>query len=259
MKIIDTHTHLPGNTFGMSPRTADDLRAEFSRDGLTGAWLMTTDGLVADARKNNNILAEAVREHLDFFVPFCTVDPRTGAENAVDELVRCHEELGMRGLKLHPWLQAFSMTHPAVLPIVHKAGELGMPVLFHDGSPPYATPLQISAVAEKAPGTIVILGHAGLDDLYQDAISACLRCNNIYLCCCSVSSGYMMEIFNRCPPDKLMYGSDGGVAVNIVKDAINKIMATGASKNTLRKIFYDIPQSIVRLNVTDQAQSGRGT
>ncbi|MBI2440884.1 MAG: amidohydrolase family protein [Lentisphaerae bacterium] len=247
MKIIDAHTHLPGWSFGSQPRPIRELRREFEEQGLGGAWLFTTDGLVGESVKNNDILAKAVADHRDFFAPFCTVDPLCGAKAALRELDRAKHKLGMRGVKLHPWLQRFSMTNPAMEPIFKHAGKLGLPVLLHDGTPPYASSLQIAALAEKAPQTIIILGHAGLDDQYEDAILACRRHANIYLCLCSNSCGYVEEIIRRCPVQRLLFGSDGGFLPNLIALAIAKLRATDAPATVLRRIFHDNPLSLVPL------------
>jgi len=245
MRIIDAHTHRPGSLLGAPPRPIGELRREFEQDGLSGAWIATTDGLIRDTNRHNDLLAEDLRDHLDFFVPFCTVDPHQGAEAAIRELERCRKELGMRGLKLHSWLQAFSISNPAVVPILRRAGELRMPVLFHDGTPPYSTPLQVAAAAEQAPETTVILGHAGLDDLYRDAILACLRHPSIYLCLCSVSSGYIQEIIGRCPADRLLFGSDGGFGPGLVPSAADKILAVCEDQATLNRIFHENAEAIL--------------
>jgi len=247
MKVIDTHTHLPGRALGCVPRSAGEVRQEFQAEGLCGAWLMTLDGLLDDPHRHNDILAAAVRDHLDFFVPFCTVRPHVGAEACVAELGRAAGELGMRGLKLHPWLQAFSMTHPAVVPIFRKAGQLGLPVLLHDGSPPYSTPLQIAMVAEQTPETTVILGHAGLDDLYEDAILACNRHPNVFLCLCSLSAGPIREVLRRCPADKLLFGSDGGLGPGAVRPALAKFTGVDLPAEDLNKVFFANAQRLLPL------------
>jgi uncharacterized protein len=244
MKIIDTHTHLPGCTFGLKPRPIAELRREFESAGLTQAWIFTTDGLVREATGNNDILAEAVAEDLDFFVPFCTVNPHDD-EAALRELERARSQLGMKGVKLHPWLQAFSMTHPAVLPIFLRAGELNMPVILHDGTPPYCDPLQIAAVAEKAPQTTVILGHAGLDDLYEDAILACRRQPNLFLCLCGPSPGYIAQIVRRCPPERLLFGSDGGFGEGLVPWRLEIIRQVVRDERVLERIFHENAHAIV--------------
>ena len=231
----------------MHPLPIKKLRRAFEAEGLAGAWLFTTDGLLSEPARNNDILAKAVADQRDFFAPFCTVNPLDGAATAIRELNRCKSKLGMRGLKLHPWLQAFSMMNPAVEPILAHAGDLGFPVIFHDGTPPYASPLQIAALAEKVPQTIIILGHAGLDDLYEDAILACRRHPNIYLCLCGVSCGYIEQIIRRCPPERLLFGSDGGFSSQVIELRIAMLRETDASASVLRQIFYDNPQRLLPL------------
>ena len=252
MKIIDAHTHFPGHAFGCTPKSGRQLRREFKKEGIDGAWIMTTDGLLNNPARHNDLLAEGVREHRDFFIPFCTVSPHDKLSDSLLELERCSHKLKMRGLKLHPWLQAFSLTHPNVVPILRKAGELEMPVLFHDGSPPYSAPLQIAYAAEQVPQTTIILGHAGLDDLWEEAVLACRRHNNIYLCLCSLSAGHIREIIRRCPDEKLLFGSDGGGMPNLVRHAIVKLQCGGASQKVLNKIYFENPRRLLPMNHDDK-------
>lgn len=245
MMAIDTHTHLPGSTFGGRPRPIAELREEFENAGLVQAWIFTVDGLLGEPGRNNDILAESVARDRDFFVPFCTVSPHDGEDAALKELDRAKSQLGMKGVKLHPWLQAFSMTHPAVEPIFRHAGELQMPVILHDGTPPYCDPLQIAAAAEKTPDTCVILGHAGLDDLWEDAILACLRQPNIHLCLCGPSSGCLEPIVRRCPPERLLFGSDGGFAGDLITWRLEKIRQAVQDENVLERILIANPRRII--------------
>lgn len=90
-------------------------------------------------------------------------------------------------------------------------------------------PLQIAWAAEQVPRTTIILGHSGLDDLWEEAIIACQRHDNIYLCLQGFSAGYIREIIRRCPVEKLLFGPDGGFMPNIVQTAIVKLQCSGAS------------------------------
>lgn len=254
MKIIDTHTHLPGRIAGsrvagprVAARGAREIRRELEDAGVSGAWIFTHDGLYRDAARHNLALAEAVSRERDFFTPFATVNPHDGPEAVAREIERAVTSLGMPGLKLHPWLQSFSLSHPVVPLILREAGRLGAPVLFHDGSPPYSTPLQVAAAAGQCPETTVILGHAGLDDLYRDAIIACRRHANIHLCCCSLSAGHIREIIAQCPPEKILYGSDAGLKVSpgMVPDALDKVRESGAPESVLRGIFEVNPARLL--------------
>jgi uncharacterized protein len=239
MRIVDTHTHFPGTLLGAAPRPIEALRADFAEAGVVRAWIFTTDGLLRDPAAHNRLLADAVRGHRDFFVPFCTVNPHDGAEAAIRELERAVREDGMSGLKLHPWLQSFSLTQEAVVPILRRAGELGLPVMFHDGSPPYATPLAIGWAAEQAPGATVILGHAGLDDGTEDAIRACLRHPNVWLCLCCPSCGNLEEIARRAPPDRLLFGTDGGFADGVTDWYLAKLRAAVPSEGLRERILHE--------------------
>jgi len=245
MRIVDAHTHLPGELLGASPRPLREVRGDFERAGVEQAWLFTTDGLIRDTERHNDVLARAVRDHRDFFVPFCTVDPHRGADAACRELERSVRELKLRGLKLHPWLQSFSMTNPAVPPILRRAGELGLPVLLHDGSPPYSDPLQIAWAAAEAPGTTVVLGHAGLDDLTENAVLACLRQPNVHLCLCGPSAGLIEEIVARVPVERLLFGSDAGFSAGVVEHFLERVRAVVSSEDTLDRILWRNPRRIL--------------
>lgn len=248
MKLIDTHTHLPGTLFGASPRPIEDIRRQFESEGVTQAWFFTTDGCIRDAARNNDILAQAVHGHTDFFVPFCTVDPHTGVDDSIRELERASGTLSMRGLKLHPWLQSFSLTHQAVVPMLRRAGELGLPVIFHDGSPPYSAPLQIAWAAEQTRGTQIVLGHAGLDDLTDDAIRACVRHPNIWLSLCGPSCGAIEEIIRRAPPERLMFGTDGGCfAGQATSWYVGKICACVSSGRLRDMIFHENAERLLEV------------
>ena len=57
----------------------------------------------------------------------------------------------MRGVKLHPWLQGFSAHEPGLDPLCEVAAAAGVPILFHDGTPPFSTPLQLASLARRHP------------------------------------------------------------------------------------------------------------
>jgi len=61
---------------------------------------------------------------------FASVVPNP-ADFAIKELRRAIEDLGLRGLKLHPGMQGFCILHPHVIKVIRFAGELGVPVAIH--------------------------------------------------------------------------------------------------------------------------------
>jgi predicted TIM-barrel fold metal-dependent hydrolase len=130
----------------------------------------TTSGL---APAPNDHLAQAQRDFPDQFIAFCGIDPHKGRA-AVDELRRCHDELGMRGIgELNPARQHFHADDPRFYPLWEEAQRLGMIVLFHTGmlgsgagTPggmgykfKYANPVDIDSVAADFPELQIICAH----------------------------------------------------------------------------------------------------
>jgi len=131
-------------------------------------------------------------------------------DQAVKDLRRAVQKLGMRGLKLHPWLQAFSLTNPYFLKVVEETIRLNIPIIFHNGSPPYACPTQVGNLARKFPEAKLILGEAGLKDLWLDAVAVGMKYPNIYLCPAASPFSAVMEMIKSVPIGKLVFGTDLG-------------------------------------------------
>jgi predicted TIM-barrel fold metal-dependent hydrolase len=81
----------------------------------------------------NDHLAQAQKDHPDVFIAFGVVDPWMGRA-AVDEVIRCHEELGVRGIgELNPGRQKFHPHDPRFYPIWEECAKRDLIVLFHTG------------------------------------------------------------------------------------------------------------------------------
>jgi predicted TIM-barrel fold metal-dependent hydrolase len=209
MRVIDMHTHLPGKANGVGRRTTRDFLAMLDRAGIDQAVVLTLEGFFSDPVAANNALAQQASESGGRLIPFCTVDPR--ADGAVAEVRRCVEGLGFRGLKFHPWLQGFSPLEDFMLPIAAEAARLGVPLLFHDGTPCYATPLQVAYLADRFPRLTIILGHGGLMDLWVEAIAAVKRYPNCHVCLCgSAPPAIFARVIADVDVAKVTIGTDAG-------------------------------------------------
>ena len=123
MRIIDFHTHLDTHWFNQPmPSEAEFLRG-LDRFEIEAACIFTLQGFYGDCRKHNDALAARARRHPDRLIPFATVDPKLGDE-AVDELERCLADPLFRGVKFHPWLQAFapSMVRSTMIELLRMRG-----------------------------------------------------------------------------------------------------------------------------------------
>lgn len=209
--MIDFHVHQPSMRADGAPPYEPNAYADFAASlGIELSAVFTFDGLRRPGAAANDSLAAFAAGGAGRYVAFATVDPN--ATDAAQEIHRCVRELGMRGVKLHPWVQAFSPHSPGLAPVCEAAAELGVPILFHDGTPPFSAPLQLAALARRHPRTTIVLGHGGLHDLWREAAAAVAASPNVHLCLCATPPYAMRALVDRCPLERLLFGTDGGLA-----------------------------------------------
>ncbi len=114
----------------------------------------------------NDDTADFVRAHPDKLIGFLTVHPHDS--HAIDEMNRCVQELGLKGVKLGPNYQNFDPLGDEAFAIYRRAEELGLPILFHQGTSPerfadldYAHPRHMDRVAMAFPDLRIIMAHIG--------------------------------------------------------------------------------------------------
>jgi predicted TIM-barrel fold metal-dependent hydrolase len=208
--MIDFHVHQPAASSDGTPPYGPLDYAEFAATlGIDLSVVFTFDGLRRPGPAANDSLAAFAAGGRGRYVAFTTVDPNDSG--AADEIVRSVRDHGMRGVKLHPWVQAFSPHAAALDPICETAAALGVPVLFHDGTPPFSEPLQLAVLARRHPRTAIILGHGGLHDLWREAAAAVEVSENVHICLCATPPYAMRLLVERCPLDRLLFGTDGGL------------------------------------------------
>jgi uncharacterized protein len=114
----------------------------------------------------NDDTAAFVRAHPDKFIGFMSVHPHD--PEVLDEIDRATGDLGLRGIKLGPNYQNFDPLGEEAFRVFRRAEEMGLPVLFHQGTSPvqfadldYAHPRHIDRVAMAFPNLRMILAHMG--------------------------------------------------------------------------------------------------
>ncbi len=205
--IIDAHTHLFEAYVTQRGVPVGEFVDSLQAHGISKALAFTTEGFFGNQKQWNDALAELTRPYPRILYSCATVDPRAG-KLAIDELRRCVTQLGMVGLKLHPWLQAFSVLDPLLYPIIETAIDLHIPVIFHDGTPPYCTPLQIAHLAQQYPEATIVLGHSGLSDFPREALAALKRCPNLVACPCGAPMSAITRYVEAIGAERVIFGSD---------------------------------------------------
>lgn len=208
--IVDCHTHWGTMWTERDGESPAKWLALLDRYGVSQAVIFGLDNMVRLdlCRADNDRLVRLSASAKGRLIPFGTAWPQTG-KAGVEEVRRCIEDLGMRGLKFHPWLQGFSTADATFGEICGLAGELGAPVVLHDGTPCYSLPEQMAGLARRFPKTRFVLSHSGLLWNWRSALEAARR-PNIWLTLCGPHMRAIEELCRRCDPARMLWGSDYG-------------------------------------------------
>lgn len=177
----------------------EEILADMDEAGVDKSVIVAVDAeTVLRYKVPNELPAQAVRAYPDRFIGFAGVDPHKGVL-AVDEVVRSVEELGLSGLKFIPHLIEMSPNDPRMYPVLEKAQELALPVLFHTGTHfhtgarlKYCRPESIDDVAIDFPDLIIIAAHFGFPWFYE-ALAVVQKNPNVYFNIAGWSPKYIPE------------------------------------------------------------------
>jgi predicted TIM-barrel fold metal-dependent hydrolase len=126
--VVDFHLHIPMRWVeeGVHPKEAGERLVSFMDEvGIEVAVLLPIAPWVS-----NDYVYKVVSYNPKRLIGFASVVPNP-ADIAIKELRRAVQDLGLRGLKLHPPMQGFCIRHPHVIKVLKVAGDLGIPVVIH--------------------------------------------------------------------------------------------------------------------------------
>ena len=242
MRAIDVHVHVPRQPgleeFGIEQglRTMFRMRedppnpdgmAKIYRDLDVLAVIFSVDSQTAtgDVPDSNDYVAEIAASHPEQFIGFRfgrSAQGRVGGERAGTR----GQELGLKGLKLHPIHQAFFPSDEAFRPLFDKCEELGVPVLIHSGYAAagagtpggggfklkYARPIPyIDDLAADHPGLTIIMAHPAWPWV-DEQVAVALHKPNVYIDLSGWAPRYipreLIREANTRLQDKVLFGSD---------------------------------------------------
>lgn len=252
--IIDTHTHPlvnDRNQMVASRHAAEDYANRLSHTGVVKAAALTIahEGRLAETAEDNDAVLALGDKFDGLFFPVCSVHPRDG-EAALDELDRV-AAAGARWLKLHPNTQEFDVDDAAVRPVVARAGEHGLPVLFDAHSPfDPAQPGKFVKLAVACPDATLILAHAHghhfADLLVYDILNKYPWWRrNVYVdisgTAAQLAGGPFAEQFvwvlRKFGIDRVLFGSD--YPLFEPGEAVDAVRSLGFSDTELAQILHD--------------------
>lgn len=260
--IIDSHVHIcgpplnqeyinarlwDGSIVTLSVRRADAsvdrLLQDMNKNNIDKAFVCAVNGAVT-----NEYLSKVVREHSSRIVGFAWIDNPLDKTKSVETLETAVNELGLRGLKLHPGIQNFSPADPRIYPLISKAAELNVPIFIHMAPWPLGTfdnhkPEHIDTLKKNVPNATIIVGHMAWQR-FMDLLILVWE-PGIYV---ETSGGLSMiadlygvdfaeRLIRRLGVDKVVFGSDWmGSSSRMTKenmDIINKMSLTREEKEKI--------------------------
>lgn len=272
IEIIDAHTHMgtrpekesfqaeakdakTGRAF-LNSFGAEQVLKTMDEAGVDGAVGFPMGGFSSeyDYSDQNNEIAAAMHKHRGRIIGFCRINPNVGTKTAATSIDRYVKELGMRGIKLHPEIDHFKITHEKILaPIFDKARDYEIPIIFHSGGTPDTDPLMIGELAAQYPKVTVILGHMGLYEGCRKAAIVASKLDNVFLETSAVGwlSHHFAPAVLKVGPEKVLYGSDhpyNPFQMEIDKLTKHSIRYTGWTAKELKKVLSGNLKKIVKLD-----------
>lgn len=249
MLKVDCHTHW-GREWqerdGEDPSAWLDMARSY---GVTHSVVLPHYGLVHDGliAWEHDHFAKVCAASAGEMLPFCTTCVWE-AEDGPAEVRRCLGELNFRGVKFHPWLQGCSVSSPVMDDIADIAAEFDVPILFHDGTPPFSMPSQMALLAQRHPRTKIILGHSGLFEHYREAAAAVNATDNLWACLCGPHVAGLKYVVNHCPTERLLWGTDAGFGIVDVYAYRVPIMDLIDLSDAQHEAIYDTnPRELLKL------------
>lgn len=163
---------------------------------------------------DNAAIAQAGRLHPDRIIAFGGVNPRLGVDESHDELTRCIEEYGMRGVKLNGARDEYYIDDPELsLPFIARIAEAGLVLALHCGANDFERthPFRIAAISDAFPDLpilVVHMGGAGIPHLHDAVISYARQYPNWYLVDSEADYRKVLTALDVLGPERICYGSD---------------------------------------------------
>jgi uncharacterized protein len=163
----------------------DELLGALQQAGI-GRAVMQAEWASGDYCADNDSVAAIVKRHPEVFVGFASVNAADGMA-AVDELKRCVEKLGLRGLNVQPFASQLHANDKKFYPLYLKCLEYDVPVTIHTGinyssdrTLAYGRPLIVDEVACDFPGLRIVLNHGGWPWV-NEAVAVARKHRNVYI------------------------------------------------------------------------------
>ena len=224
--IYDMHTHIFPEKIAEKAVSSIGRFYDIPMDGCGTTQNLLNSGKVIGVKKYlvcstattahqvesiNNFIAEEQKSHPEF-IAYGSLHP--DYENVEAEVERMIS-LGLKGIKLHPDFQNFTIDDPKV-DAIYSAAQGKLPILFHMGDNRYdrTKPYRLLTVMKKFPKLTCIGAHLGGYRSWEDVINLPGYLSNpqMYIDTCSalafLPADEAVKIIRKHGVDRVFWGTD---------------------------------------------------
>ena len=160
------------------------------------------------------------------------------------------EELGLKGLKIHPDFQRFDLDDPRMIPVYKSLVERDLMILIHMGDAryDYSAPRRLASVLEQVPDLRVLAAHLGGHKVWDQAVQV-LQGANLYLDECSslafLEPGKARDIILHFGTDRVLFGVDFPMWDHA--EELDRFLALGLDEEANQNVLYNNFARLFRL------------
>ncbi len=186
----------------------------------------------------NEFVSKSVNESNGKFTGLGTLHPEsTDIKGDIEHLL----ELGLKGVKLHPDIQAFKIDDYRCLKIYELCEEKGLPILMHTGDSryDYSNPNRMLPILKIYDSLTVIGAHMGGWSVWDDAVEKLSGNPNFYVDCSSTFAFLeplkIKELIRNYGADRVLFGTD--YPMWDYKKEISTFLSLGLDENEIMCIL----------------------
>lgn len=234
--------------------TSQGMTRLLEESGVDFAVAVAEIGYASTVLPSNEDVAEFCKG-VPRLIPFCHVNPFLVSHpgRALEHYVN---DLGFRGVKLHPCFNLYYPNDSLIYPLYARAEEMGVPVIVHTGFSTlsgarlkYGDPLCLDDVMVDFPRLKLVQAHGGRGFWYDRALFLTRLHDNLYIDISGIPPQRLLSYYPDLEKsaDKVVFGSDWP-GPNI-KATMQAIRALPISEDAKAKILGGNAARILNLKV----------
>lgn len=198
--VIDGHVHI-GIRIG-AKQTVEELLEVMDADGVDKSIVFNFVEVI-----DNDYIARAMKKYPDRIIGFATINP--WLKDAKEELVRCLDELGLKGLKMHPTLHGYNFSnHLLIDPLIEICQKFKVPIVGHGAGDVFSHPFEYEEMARTFPEVRFVVAHMGFIWASIPAFLAAQRNANVFLDTTAAPMGEIRHAVEQAGAEKVLMGTD---------------------------------------------------